>query len=88
MILTIAHLLGEDQNYIQRIYLLYDGIHYDPVAYTFAKELPEDSDVTIFSPQDSFVERNVLALVHQNRKVKYPNFLRVVIVENPNLIII
>lgn len=44
----------------QRVYLLYDGIHYDPLAWG----LPDNSDidVTLFDPRDSIVEEQALAL--------------------------
>lgn len=43
---------GEGSNYKQRVYLIYDGIHYDALALTFAEDLPEDMDVTVFSTND------------------------------------
>ncbi|ELR18338.1 deubiquinating enzyme, putative [Acanthamoeba castellanii str. Neff] len=38
-----------------RVLLLYDGIHYDPLALTFDASLPEECDVTVFSVDDDYV---------------------------------
>lgn len=34
------------------MYLIYDGIHYDPLALTFDPSLPPDMDITVFNPKD------------------------------------
>ena len=36
---------GQGQNYNKRIYLLYDGIHYDVIVRAIAKDMPEQYDV-------------------------------------------
>jgi len=45
---------GQSLGYKQRVFLIYDGIHYDALALTLADGLPEEMDVSIFSPDDSF----------------------------------
>lgn len=50
-------LYGEGQ-YHQRCYLIYDGIHYDPLARTEGPH--EDSDVTLFSSDDLEAEEGAL----------------------------
>ncbi len=43
-------IFGEDKKYPQRIYLLYNGVHYDPLVFANS-ESPKD-DVTIFESDD------------------------------------
>lgn len=42
---------GKDKNYKDRVLLLYDGLHYDPLAISPGDEMGEDLDVTRFQPQ-------------------------------------
>lgn len=64
---TDAVKTGQDQGYKQRVYLVYDGLHYDAFGLNFVPDGPEDFDTTIFSPFDDFVRENALAVV---RKLK------------------
>lgn len=41
---------GKDEGFSERAMLLYDGLHYDPVAISPGENVPEDLDVTIFCP--------------------------------------
>ncbi|CAH8472807.1 unnamed protein product [Schistosoma turkestanicum] len=43
---------GEDQNYTKRILLIYDGIHYDPLA---QQCLSRDCLITVFSANDDII---------------------------------
>ena len=43
---------GETNNYDKRIYVIYNGIHYDPLVMTYGVELPPELDITIFSYDD------------------------------------
>lgn len=43
---------GEDQGYTQRMFLLYDGIHYDLVVESPSTTAPERQDTTLFSIND------------------------------------
>ena len=47
----------------QRIYLLFDGIHYDLLAFAFAADAPREADVTLFDPADAGVEAKARRLV-------------------------
>jgi hypothetical protein len=48
-------IFGHLKNFFQRVYLIYDGIHYDPLALSYSGDLPEDMDITIFHPKDLYV---------------------------------
>jgi len=54
---------GEGKSYRQRVYLVYDGLHYDALGLNFSPDGPEEFDMTVFSPQDSYVFNNALAIV-------------------------
>jgi ubiquitin thioesterase OTU1 len=47
-----ADIYGEDKNFDTCIYLLYNGIHYDPLVMNFDVQSNSLSDVTIFSSND------------------------------------
>ena len=51
----------------QRAYLLYDGIHYDPLVWG----LPDNDsiDITIFDPDDVTVEEQASSLLKSLNKV-------------------
>jgi len=44
-------IFGEIEDFEKRIYLLYNGIHYDPLVMNHQDN--NESDITIFSPEDS-----------------------------------
>jgi len=44
---------GENMSLNQRVYLLYDGIHYDSLVLSPLEDGPEDFDITIFNPLDN-----------------------------------
>ena len=45
-------LFGEDKNYSKRIFILYNGIHYDPLVINFDESADPDSDLTIFGTDE------------------------------------
>jgi ubiquitin thioesterase OTU1 len=59
-------LFGDSPN---RIYLLYDNIHYDIIVRNSSPNTPEASDATIFPSTDSATEAEALALA-QNLQEK------------------
>jgi len=56
---------GEGQNYLQRVFLVYDGIHYDALALNPLEDGPEEFDITIFSPFDENAKSQAERLVTQ-----------------------
>jgi len=61
---------GTEQEYKRRIYVIYDGIHYDAVAYCFDPQLPPDMETTRFSPNDQVVlerAKDLCAQEHQRK---------------------
>lgn len=61
---------GTEANYKRRIYVIYDGIHYDAVAYCFDPQLPPDMDTRQFSPDDIIVlerAKDLCAQEHQRK---------------------
>jgi ubiquitin thioesterase OTU1 len=61
---------GKELECRRRIFVIYDGIHYDAVAYCFDQQLPLDMDTTIFSPNDTFVFERALDLCEQEHRRK------------------
>lgn len=47
-----ADIYGEDKNYPQRIYLLYNGNHYDPLVMNFDVTADPSTDITVFDSND------------------------------------
>lgn len=50
-----ADIYGEDKNYDQRIYLLYNGVHYDPLVMNLDLSADPSTDITIFDSNDQEV---------------------------------
>ena len=68
------YIYGEDSNYVYRIYLLYDGVHYDAITSALVKldgSSDEVDDVTIFSPTDQAVieQTEIMALGLREKKM-------------------
>jgi ubiquitin thioesterase OTU1 len=61
---------GTENNYNRRILVIYDGIHYDALAYCFDPSLPEDMDVTQFHPHDVIVMERAQQLCEQQHNAK------------------
>eukprot|EP01102_Stenamoeba_stenopodia_P019993 TRINITY_DN7660_c0_g1_i1.p1 TRINITY_DN7660_c0_g1~~TRINITY_DN7660_c0_g1_i1.p1 ORF type:complete len:375 (+),score=82.46 TRINITY_DN7660_c0_g1_i1:167-1291(+) len=69
-----VYIYGEGKGYNQRVALIYDNIHYDPLALTFEKNLPEEMDVTIFQPSDESVLAKARKLAEQlNKAAQFVN---------------
>lgn len=47
-----VYIYGQDQGYSQRVYVLYDGIHYDALARNRSESSSESTDQTKFRPED------------------------------------
>ena len=45
-------IFGEIENYNKRIYLIYNGYHYDPLVMNYSHKSSNDLDITIFDPED------------------------------------
>lgn len=61
---------GTEDKYKRRIYVIYDGIHYDAVAYCFDPQLPSDMDTRQFSPNDLIIlerAKHLCAQEHQRK---------------------
>ena len=61
---------GTENNYNRRVMVIYDGIHYDSLAYCFDPSLPEDMDVTQFNPNDIIVMERAQQLCEQQHNAK------------------
>lgn len=63
---------GTEDKYSRRIYVIYDGIHYDALAYCFDPQLPPEMDIRIFSPNDILVlERAKEVCQHEHQRKAY-----------------
>lgn len=45
-------LFGETKNYNKRIYVMYNGVHYDPLIMNFDESAETETDITIFDSDD------------------------------------
>lgn len=61
---------GEGSGLPNRIYVLYDGIHYDVLAKNTSESAPESTDLTIFNPDDALALSGALALAEELKKKK------------------
>ena len=61
---------GEADGFDNRIYVIYDGIHYDVLAKNTSENSPETSDVTIFGQNDEEVMQGALAVADELRRKK------------------
>ena len=59
--------LGEDEHYANRVFLLYDGIHYDPMGLESNGEIIQ----TVFPSSNFNVQFEALALAEECKKVRY-----------------
>lgn len=66
---------GQDKNHNNRIYLLYNGIHYDPLVMNFDENADPEYDITIFDSKDNKIAENFKTLVKTfNGKGDYIDF--------------
>ena len=61
--------LGEDQPFTKRIFLIYDGIHYDSLVWNSTAQKSQSSDITIFGVEDSYMVEGAEAFVAVENKV-------------------
>jgi ubiquitin thioesterase OTU1 len=57
-------------NYDNRIYVIYDGIHYDALAQNVSEEAPEANDTTIFNKNDEVAYNGALFVANQLREAR------------------
>jgi ubiquitin thioesterase OTU1 len=61
---------GTEGEFKKRAFVIYDGIHYDALAFAYDEWLPESQDVTLFSPKDDAVLQKALRLCSDQHKKK------------------
>jgi len=63
---------GEEKGFKQCVHLVYDGLHYDAMALVMEGAPPEseDFDITVFSPDDSYMEAQAKAVVLKLKEAK------------------
>eukprot|EP00667_Euglena_gracilis_P015137 EG_transcript_15730 len=64
------HAFGEGQGYPRCVYAVYDGIHYDALAFTVCAGAPEEMDITLFAPGDDAVRDAGLRLVAELQRTR------------------
>ena len=65
------YVYGEDRNFLNRIYLLYDGIHYDAIVSTIVSKCRDtemSNDITVFSVADQSIVEQIQVMVTDLRK--------------------
>jgi ubiquitin thioesterase OTU1 len=60
-------IFGQDKNYEKIIYIVYTGIHYDPLVMNFDESSDPKSDITIFNANDDEIKNQFIELV---KKIK------------------
>jgi len=63
---------GQGKDYKQCVHVMYDGLHYDALALSMLEGAPEseDFDITVFHPQDTYVDTQAKAVVAQLKAAK------------------
>jgi ubiquitin thioesterase OTU1 len=61
---------GEGLGLPSRVYVLYDGIHYDVIARNTSEDAPEASDITVFRPDDPVALEGALYVAAELKKKK------------------
>lgn len=56
-------LFGQDKDYTSRIYVLYNGIHYDPLVLNFEETSDAETDITIFDSEDENISNQFKELI-------------------------
>jgi len=67
----VPNIFGSDGNYDHRVYVLYDGLHYDVIARNISEDMEESFDTTVFTPKDNFAFEGAMALsrdLHKKRQ--------------------
>ena len=63
-----ADVFGEDLEFDNRIYVIYDGIHYDVLVRNTDESAAEGSDATIFNSNDGVAFTGALFVANKLRK--------------------
>lgn len=58
---------GETSNYDKRVYVIYNGIHYDPLAMTFGETVSDELDITITDHDDIDTYTKMMKLAEDYR---------------------
>jgi len=45
---------GSDKGYKERIYLAFDGVHYDIIVRNISEDMDEDTDISVFDSRDTY----------------------------------
>lgn len=56
-------LFGQDKDYTSTIYVLYNGIHYDPLVLNFDETSDAETDITIFDSEDENISNQFKELI-------------------------
>jgi hypothetical protein len=64
-------LSGEGEGYSRRIFVLYDGVHYDALARAESSEAPEERDVTQFTTDDTPAREQAVGVAEELRRVSW-----------------
>lgn len=56
-------LFGQDKDYTSTIYVLYNGIHYDPLVLNFDEASDAETDITIFDSEDENISNQFKELI-------------------------
>jgi len=61
---------GEGKGYTQKVYLIYDGLHYDALVINLLSNegAPQELDITLFSPEDKGVQAKMASFVESAHK--------------------
>ena len=57
------YIFGEDNKFPKRIYVVHNGVHYDPLVMTISSDANNDNDITIFNSKDDIVFAKFKSLV-------------------------
>ena len=66
----LISVFGDHQNYSERIYVLYDGIHYDILVRNISEDMDTEMDITVFNPNDKYAYEGALALAKELKAKK------------------
>lgn len=66
----IIHVFGQEFNYPQIIYVIYDGIHYDILVKNIDESQPEASDLTVFDMNDLRTYEQAVEIGRQLKRMR------------------
>ena len=68
---SLTHIIyGQESFYDKRIYLLYDGLHYDAIVRNIYEDASEDTDEKVFITSDKYALEGALVFVNGLRKLR------------------